>query len=124
MLVVSFISTHQLRKEFSEIEKENRFSNPSLVLKYLSEKEKSVLITDNILIFQLLGDKDLELIDLSLLGSIPNRFKTCNTYLFLTNYNKTEIFQYRFPNIFKKLQMMKKDKILEFGNDDSLFKIK
>lgn len=123
LLVVSFINTLLLRKEFSEMEKENRFSNPSLVLKYLSEKGNFVLITDNILIFQLLGDEDLELIDLYMLDNVPNRFKNWNIYLFLTNFSKTETFQYRYPNIFKKLQMIKKNEIILFGNDDSLYKV-
>lgn len=123
LVAVSFITTSSLRKEFSDIEKEERFLNPTYVLNYLSGMENSVLITDNILIYQLLGDKDLELIDLYILDNFPNELKSKNTYLFLTNFSKTEYFQYRFPNIFKMLQMIKKHEIILFGNDDSLYKI-
>lgn len=122
-IIFSCISTFLLRKEFSAIETENRFSNPRLVLKYLSVKEKSVLIVDNILIFQLLGDKNLELVDINIIENFPDELKHSETYLFLSNFNKTRNFQYRFPEIYKKIQTMKKNEIIKFNNDDSLYKI-
>ena len=122
--IVSFIDTLQLRKEFSEIEKENRFSNPEKVLKYLSPKEKNVLIVDNILIFQLLGDKNLELVDITTVDNVLDYIKGRNAYIFISNFNKSKNFQYRYPAIWQELQMIKKDEIILFGNDDSLYKVK
>jgi hypothetical protein len=106
------------------MEVEDRFSSPVLVLKYLSEQKESVLITDNILIFQLLGNRNLELVDLQITEKLPCDFNNRNVYLFLSNFNKSKPFEYRYPPVFKKLQMMKKEEILKFGNDDSLYKIK
>lgn len=123
LVVVSFLSTNKLRKEFHEIEKEERFSNPILTLGYLNEQNKSVLIADNILIFQLLGDKYLDLVDLYSLDNSFDYFKNKTVYLFLSNFSKTDNFQYRYPDISKKLQLMKKVEIIKFGNNDSLYKI-
>lgn len=124
LFLISFVYTLLLRKEFSKMEVEDRFSSPVLVLKYLSEQKESVLITDNILIFQLLGNRNLELVDLQITEKLPCDFNNRNVYLFLSNFNKSKPFEYRYPPVFKKLQMMKKEEILKFGNDDSLYKIK
>src|ERR1035437_7980548 len=95
LFLISFVYTLLLRKEFSKMEVEDRFSSPVLVLKYLSEQKESVLITDNILIFQLLGNRNLELVDLQITEKLPCDFNNRNVYLFLSNFNKSKPFEYR-----------------------------
>ena len=122
-LIISMFNTYILRKQFSSIESENRFLNPKLVLKHLNREEHSILITDNILIFQLLGDRNLELIDLTSFDKFSDKLKNRNVYLFMTSFNKSEYFIHRYPDIYKKIQMMKKYEIIKFEDDDCLYKI-
>lgn len=123
LLLISVPYTYLLRKHFAEIEKEDRFTNPTLVLEYLSKKDDPLLITDNILIFQLLGDRNLEVIDLANIEVVPSEYKYRNTYLFITSFNKTNYFQHRFSSIYEKFQTTEKREIIEFGNNDSFYKI-
>lgn len=123
LLFISIINTHLLRKEYNSYELENRFSNPKLVLEYLSNKERTVLITDNILIFQLLGNDNLELVDLYFWGEYKDKFNPEHAYLFITNFNMSKEFEYRYPNICALINRSEKSEIMKFGNGDSLYLI-
>jgi hypothetical protein len=123
LLIFSALNTHLLRKQFSYIESEDRFSNPTFVLNYLSKNDKSILITDNILIFQLLGGNDLELIDIGMLDSPKEEFMEKGTYVFLSSFNKSDYFKYRYPNIYKKFETLPKSEMIKFGNNDCLYRL-
>jgi hypothetical protein len=69
LLSVSFVSTIFLRNYYSKIEREERFAVASEVHNYLRNIDNTVLITDNILLYQLLSD---------------NQFTVCN----IVSYNE------------------------------------
>jgi len=122
VLLFSVISTIKLRKNFSDIEQVQRFENPEKVLKFLSFKnDSSTLITDNILIFQLLGSKDLNLVDLNCLNNYE--LKSNDRYLFITKQNRQESYKFRHPEIIKIISSMKLKEIMTFNNKDGLYKI-
>ncbi len=122
LLILSFIFTNTGRKNFSSLESEERFNNPRRVLQLLSKNnDNSVLITDNILIFQLLGKNDLNLIDLKCFNDY--KLNKHAKYIFLTNHNKQESFKCRHPIISKKISSMNLVEVLKFKNNDGLYRI-
>jgi hypothetical protein len=104
------------------MEQEHRFDNPEKILQFLSfQKHNSTLITDNVLIFQLLGNKDLIVVDLTCLNDYE--LKRNDSYLFLTKHNRQESYKFRHPEIIKVISSMKLEEILTFNNEDALYKI-
>jgi hypothetical protein len=69
LLVISFTSTILLRNHYSEIERNERFAVASEVHNYLKNIDNTFLITDNILLYQLISD---------------NQFTVCN----MISYNE------------------------------------
>ena len=124
LLTISMYSTFLLRDTFSTMEKEDRFSSPQSVINYLSDKENFIIITDNILIFQLIGDNDLFLLDLFHLPKHIESIKGKEKYLFLSNTSQIETFKYRFPKISEVLNEMNMEEVIKYGNNDVLYLVK
>ena len=70
-LLYSFFQTFNLRNEYSTIEKESRFEEVGIVSSYIESKDKpSVLICENILLYQNLCSSYFSVCDITLLNNL------------------------------------------------------
>ena len=72
ILSFSLITTINLRKKFSNIETENRFHTANAVYEYLKTENNAVLITENILLYQMISKNDFIACDINLIDELDN----------------------------------------------------
>lgn len=66
LLLLSLFQTFNLRNQYSNLEKENRFEEVEIVSKYIDKQnKKSILITENILLYQNLCDAKFSVCDIT-----------------------------------------------------------
>lgn len=85
LMTFSFFQTNYLRRNFSSIEKENRFDEVEIVSTYIeSQNKSSLLISENILLYQNLCKSNFSICDITLINEL--RFdKEINYFCLLPN---------------------------------------
>ena len=123
LIVTSFTSTLSLRHEYSKYEIAERFLKPQKILDFLKKKTNYILITDDILIFQLLGPDNLEICDINSINKFLSKIRNEDKYIYLTSsyYNKN--YRRRYLDVVKIIQSLKLSKVLALGDQDILYKI-
>lgn len=124
LLLLSMYYTFSDRKHLRNEEWKNRFSSPVKVLQTINNSNNYVIITDVIIVFQLLGNEDLNLIDLNYYKDNIDQFKGMDKYLFLTKFGHSSSFQHRYKSQIQIINNIQKKKMIRFSNNDVLYMLK
>jgi hypothetical protein len=85
VLIYSLIVTFNLRKELSQIEDENRFCTTKAVLQYIEKENNTVLITENILLYQLLSNNKFTICDIVQINNLNSIFGEKNSFILIND---------------------------------------
>jgi hypothetical protein len=123
LIVFSFISTLTLRQEYSKLEIAERFTKPEKILDYLKGKDNCILISNNIIIFQLLGPDSLEICDINSIDKYYSNIRNEEKYLYLTSSFYSKNYRYRYQKVVNNIKSIKLEKVLAIDDEHILYRI-
>jgi hypothetical protein len=100
VLIYSLTITFNLRKELSQIEDENRFCTTRAILQYLEKENNTVLIAENILLYQLFSDDSFTICDITKINDCESMFGEKNNFI-LTNDDTNDYLKERYKVFIK-----------------------
>jgi hypothetical protein len=116
-LFLSFVFTFNFRQNFSEEEQENRFHSVKTVCDLLENVENAILITESILLYQLISDNKFEVCDIRQSNNNSQYLANKNVFVLVDN----ESISYLKERYGIELSLDLKNPILK-GNSFGLYK--